>query len=168
MSNKMKYSRYILLNVLAFICFYINAQIALGVAKDSVFISCIQCDSLYCQICPDSSAIFGTPEQLPQFPGGEKALMTFLRDNIQYSTECKEKRIQGRVTVKFIIDESGKIICPYVLKSLLPALDEEALRVVKLMPDWQPASNNGVPFKMCYSLPITFKLYAKDKDLKKK
>ncbi len=72
--------------------------------------------------------------------------------------ECKEQAIQGRVIVKFIIDESGKIICPYIRGSLHPALDKEALRIVKLMPDWKPASNNEVPCKTCYTLPILFKL----------
>jgi len=132
------------------------------VSKDSVFVSCIQCDSLYKHICADNSKIFSHPERLPEFQGGSKALMAFLRNNIQYPAECNEMAIQGRVTVKFIIDEFGKIICPYVLKSLYPALDEEALRVVRLMPDWQPASNFGVPIKFCYTLPITFKLDAKD------
>lgn len=134
------------------------AQTESKTVKDSIYTTCIQCDSLYNRICSDNPAIFGHPESPPMFPGGDKSLMIFLKDNIQYSSECKEQAIQGRVVVKFIIDESGKIICPYVHRSLCPVFDEEALRVVKLMPDWKPASNGNVPCKMCYTLPILFKL----------
>jgi TonB family protein len=85
-------------------------------------------------------------------------MMKFIANNLEYPEACKEASIQGRVPVRFIIDESGKVICPRILKSLHPAADEEALRVVKIMPDWKPASNNGIPCKMCYTLPVTFRL----------
>jgi len=154
----MRHLRYLLLIVFAFIFCYMYAQTKSKTVKDNIYKTCIQCDSLYNRICPDSPAIFGHPESLPQFFGGDKALMMFLKDNIQYPTECKEQDIQGSVVVKFIIDESGNIICPYIHRSLHPILDKEALRVVKLMPDWKPASNNGVSCKACYTLPILFKL----------
>ena len=132
----------------------------LDMEVDSVFTTYVRCDSLYNRICPnaDNPTVFEHLESLPQFPGGDKALMIFIRDNIQYPLECKEQAIQGTVLVKFIVDEFGKIICPYIRRTLHPALDKEALRVVKLMPDWKPASTNGVPCKMCYLLPIRFKL----------
>lgn len=120
--------------------------------------TCIQCDSLYNRICSDNPAIWGHPEHLAQFPEREEELMTFLCEHIQYPIECKEKAIQGYVVIKFIIDESGKIVCPYILKSPHPLVDEEALRVINLKPDWKPASNNGIPCKTCSSLPILFKL----------
>ena len=154
----MGYIKYLLLHVFAFIFCCMYAQTESKAAKDSVFMTCVQCDSLYNRICPDNLIIFGDPEHLAQFSGGAEELMNFLRNNLQYPEECKDKAIQGRVIVKFIIDESGKIICPYVYRSLHPALDKEALRIVKLMPDWKPASNNKVPCKVCYTLPILFKL----------
>lgn len=141
-----------------FIYCSIFAQTNSKTEKDSLDITCMQCDSLYSQICPDNPKVFGHPERSAEFPGGAKALMIFLGNHIQYPAECKEKTIQGRVTVKFIIDESGKIICPYILKSLHPLMDEEVLRVIKLMPDWVPESNRGVPRKSCYSFPVRFKL----------
>jgi TonB family protein len=152
----MVYIKYLLLNVFAFLFCCMYAQTESITIKDSVFMTCAQCDSLYNRICPPN--IFGHPENLEEFPGGVIELMNFLRNNLQYPKECKEKAIQGRVIVKFIINESGKIICPYIYKSLHPALDKEALRIVKLMPDWKPASNNKVPCKACYTLPIIFKL----------
>ncbi|MCL2649408.1 MAG: energy transducer TonB [Candidatus Azobacteroides sp.] len=154
----MGYIKYLLLYVFAFIFCCMYAQTESKTAKDSVFMICVQCDSLYNRICLDNPIIFGGPEHLAQFPGGAKELMIFLRNHIEYPLECKEQAIQGRVVVKFIIDESGKIICPYVRKSLHPALDKEALRVVKLMPNWKPTSNNKAPCKTCYTLPILFKL----------
>jgi TonB family protein len=92
------------------------------------------------------------------FPSGDKALFTFLANNIQYPQECVEKHIEGRVIIEFIVTEDGEIICEKILRPLHPAMDEEALRVIKIMPDWQPASNNGIPLKMCYTLPVLFKL----------
>lgn len=152
----MRYLKYLLLIVfiLSFCCIY--AQKESKTVKDSISL-CIQCDSLYNRICPDNG-IYGHPEHLGGFPGGVEELINFLRNNIQYPTECKDKKIEGRVYIKFIIDEKGEIICPYILKSLHPKLDEEALRIVKLMPNWEPASNNGVPYKICFSFPIDFKL----------
>ncbi|GHT80027.1 hypothetical protein AGMMS50262_24110 [Bacteroidia bacterium] len=120
---------------------------------------CNECDSLYSKICSANPNIFGGhPQHFPQFPGGDEVLLTFIKDNIKYPSECKEQGIQGRVIVQFIINEMGKISCPRIYRSLHPAADEEALRVVKIMPDWKPASNNGIPCKMCYTLPIIFKL----------
>jgi len=135
-----------------------NAQTESKTAKDSLYMACTQCDSLYNKICPKNIRIFWGPEHLAKFTGGEKGLMIFLRDHIQYPVECKENKIQGRVIVRFIIDEKGKIICPYIHRSLHPAIDKEALRIVKLMPDWVPASNKGVPCMTCYTLPILFKM----------
>ncbi|GHT79700.1 hypothetical protein AGMMS50262_23700 [Bacteroidia bacterium] len=120
-------------------------------------INCRNCDSLYNSICRPT-VFFGDPENLPQFLGGYEALMIFISDHIQYPVECKEKVIQGRVIVRFIIDESGQVICPHIQRSLHPAADEEALRIVGLMPVWKPASNSGILCKMCYTLPVLFKL----------
>jgi TonB family protein len=123
--------------------------------NDSILF-CNKCDSLYNRICPPNT--FGHPRELTMFPGGEREMMKFIANNLEYPEACKEASIQGRVRVEFIIDESGKVICPRILKSLHPAADEEALRVISLMPDWTPASNNDIPCKMCFTLPITFKL----------
>jgi len=119
-------------------------------------------------MCPDDHSLifFGGPERLPEFCGGDKKMMAFLTNNIHYPQECVEERIEGRVVVQFIVTEEGKIVCARICRSLHPALDKEALRIINLMPDWQPASNFGVPVKFCYTLPILFKLDSKD--LKKK
>ena len=152
----MVYIKYLLLNVFAFLFCCMYAQTESMTIKDSVFMTCAQCDSLYNQICPKN--IYGHPEEEAGFPGGFSELFNFIRKNLQYPRECREEGIQGRVIVEFIINESGKISCLYVRKSSHPALDKEALRIVKLMPDQKPASNNKVPCKACFTLPIIFKL----------
>jgi TonB family protein len=138
--------------IYAFIC-------AFDYAKAQINRSCnlnTQCDSLYNQVCSDD--IFGHPQILPEFPGGFDALSAFLRNNIQYPEELKKDSIRGRVIVQFIIDELGNVTCPRIKKSVHSAADEEVFRVIKLMPNWKPASNNSFPCKICYTLPIWFQL----------
>ena len=114
---------------------------------------CNECDSLFERVCSERP-----PEILPVFPGGDKEMMKFIAENIQWPAECAEMGIQGRVIVSFIIRETGEIICPKIRRSVHSALDREALRVINLMPNFTPASNNGIPVEMCYTLPIFFKL----------
>ena len=128
----------------------------MGLLDNSIYEVPEECNSFYRDNCYNNYTVFGDPEHLPEFPGGMKGLATFIRENLQYPSECKEKMIQGRVVVRFIIDESGKIICPYISHPLHPALDAEAFRITKLLPDWKPASNGDVPCKICFTLPINF------------
>ena len=93
----------------------------------------------------------------PSFPGGSQALVDFLRENTKYPEQALKDSIEGRVVVAFVIDTDGSITKPEVVRSVHPLLDAEALRVVKLMPKWEPGSENGTPVKVRYNLPITFK-----------
>jgi TonB family protein len=140
---------------------YEDSNLGIGLSQDMIILgnemTCKECDSLYNRICSESSEIFGEPEKLPVFPGGEKEMMKFLKENLKWPTECTGMGVQGRVIVRFIISETGEIICPKIQRSLHPAMDEEALRVINLMPNFVPASNNGIPIKMCYTLPVLFK-----------
>jgi TonB family protein len=139
------------------------SQTESGTNKNDSILHCNACDSLYNRICPPE--IFGDYMEVPPvFPGGYKTLFDFLIKNLQYPAECIDMDIQGRVIVRFIVSETGEIICPKIQRSLHPAMDEEALRVIGLMPNWIPASNGGVPFKMCYTLPVLFKLNTIDED----
>lgn len=93
----------------------------------------------------------------PSFPGGSQALVDFLRENTKYPEQALKDSIEGRVVVAFVIDTDGSITKPEVVRGVHPLLDAEALRVVKLMPKWEPGSGNGTPVKVRYNLPITFK-----------
>ncbi|MGM9853267.1 MAG: energy transducer TonB [Muribaculaceae bacterium] len=97
-------------------------------------------------------------EQKPMFPGGEAAMYKWLGDQIQYPAAASEEGVQGRVVVQFIVEENGSISHVNVVRGKHPALDAEALRVVKKMPKWNPGRNNGQPVRVIYNLPVTFKL----------
>ena len=93
-----------------------------------------------------------------QFPGGTEQLIKFLSENIKYPVECEKQGIQGRVVLLIVIDKDGSVTDIKVAKSVHPLLDAEAVRVASSMPRWQPATKDGQPVRIRYSLPITFSL----------
>ncbi len=95
---------------------------------------------------------------MPEFPGGTEKLFDFLQENMHYPEIAEENGVQGRVVVTFVVEADGSISETKVVKSVDPSLDEEAIRVVKLLPKWNPAMLNGKPVRSKYSLPITFRL----------
>lgn len=97
-------------------------------------------------------------EQKPEFPGGEAEMYKWLSQNIVYPSAAAEEGVSGRVVVEFVVDKDGAITNVKVVRPRHPALDKEALRVVKSMPKWMPGRNNGQPVKVTYTLPVTFKL----------
>lgn len=97
-------------------------------------------------------------EQKPEFVGGEAAMYKWLSENIVYPSAASEEGVQGRVVVEFVVGKDGSITNVRVLRPRHPALDKEAVRVVKAMPKWIPGRNNGQPVKVTYTLPVTFKL----------
>lgn len=96
--------------------------------------------------------------QMPSFPGGNGALMKYLKENVKYPDQCVNEKIEGRVIVGFVVNEDGSISDVEIKKSANPMLDKEALRVVSAMPKWVPGEENGKPVKTSYNIPITFKL----------
>jgi periplasmic protein TonB len=97
-------------------------------------------------------------ESMPVFPGGEEKLLEFITKNIRYPAIAEKKGIQGTVIVGFAVTSTGKIENVHVIRSLYPACDREAIRVVKLMPCWIPGRQNGEDEAVNYTLPIIFKL----------
>lgn len=97
-------------------------------------------------------------EQKPEFPGGEAEMYKWLSNNIVYPSAASEEGVQGRVVVEFVVGKDGSISHVRVVRPRHPAIDKEALRVVKAMPKWMPGRNNGQPVKVTYTLPVTFKL----------
>ena len=102
-------------------------------------------------------------EQMPSFPGGTQALMDYLKENTRWPGS-PESCIQGRVVVSFVVEKDGSIGEPKVVKSLDPAFDAEALRVVSMMPKWIPGKFNGKATRMRYCIPIRFKLLNDEQD----
>ena len=99
--------------------------------------------------------IYEVVEQMPSFPGGQEALMTYINHNIKYPEEdCG----QGRVTVSFIVEKDGSITNATIRRSVDPAFDREALRVISSMPKWIPGKNNGRNVRVRFNVPVQFKL----------
>lgn len=107
---------------------------------------------------PKEEAIIDVPQQQAQFPGGMSALYEFLGKQIQYPASAREAGIQGRVIVRFVVGRDGHISDVEIFKSLDPALDEEAVRVVRMMPPWSPGKQGDNAVKSRMILPVVFKI----------
>ena len=101
---------------------------------------------------------FDVVEQMPEYPGGPKALMEFLNNNVQYPAEAEKAGIQGRVIATFVVEKDGSISNAKVVKSVDPLLDAEALRVIGAMPNWKPGMQNGKIVRVKYTVPLSFHL----------
>ena len=97
-------------------------------------------------------------EVMPEFPGGEQAMMKFVSENVQYPEKAKEKEISGRVLVGFIVEKDGSVNEVKIVRGIGGGCDEEAVRVVKAMPKWKPGKEKGKPVRVSYMMPFTFKL----------
>jgi len=95
-------------------------------------------------------------EQMPEFPGGEEAMLKYLYDNLQYPSVDMENGIKGKVIVRFMIEKDGSISEPFILQSVSKTIDAEAIRVVEGMPKFKPGLQDGKPVKVQYTLPLRF------------
>lgn len=102
--------------------------------------------------------IFTVVEDMPQFPGGDAALLKFITSSIKYPVIAQENGISGRVTVSFVVNRDGSVVDAEVIRGVDPSLDKEALRVVNSMPKWSPGKQRGKPVRVKYTVPITFRL----------
>jgi len=102
--------------------------------------------------------VYTTVEKNPQFPGGDKALLEFINSNVRYPIEAMQQGIQGKVMTRFIVNESGKVENPEIIRSLDPTTDAAAIKVIKSLPDFIPGEQNGKKVAVWYNLPITFRL----------
>jgi len=105
-----------------------------------------------------TNGIYDVVEKMPEYPGGDQALMEFLSKHIKYPTVAQESRIQGKVILGFVVSKSGKVEDVQILRSLDPNLDKEALRVVKLLGYWKPGEQGGKKVSVRYTLPVVFRL----------
>ena len=102
--------------------------------------------------------VFVVVEEMPSFPGGDAELMKFINGNIVYPEIAKENNIQGRVILRFCVTYKGLVDQVQILKGVDPALDNEAIRVIKMLPGWKPGKQGGKPVNVWYSVPVTFQL----------
>jgi TonB family protein len=102
--------------------------------------------------------VFVVVEEMPEFPGGSQALRGFVAKSIRYPVEAQKEKTQGKVLVSFVVSSTGKVENAKIVRSVSPALDAEAIRVVDLMPDWKPGMQRGQAVSVEYTIPIEFKL----------
>ncbi len=97
-------------------------------------------------------------DEMPEFPGGDAALFKWLYETIKYPAEAKDKGIQGKIILRFIVTSEGNVEDVSVVRGVDPLLDNEAVRVMRLCPKWIPGKMNGKPVNIYYSVPISFAL----------
>ena len=103
--------------------------------------------------------VFHSSGHMPSFPGGDVALMKFIKDNMIYPYEAFKNRIEGKVIIQFVVTKTGKVGKVKVVRSVNKELDQEAVRLIKMLPDFSPGRNNvGEPVNVWYILPVIFKL----------
>lgn len=103
-------------------------------------------------------------EKMPQFPGGDVALMNYVRDNLKYPEEAMKSGVQGHVVVKFVVSADGSVASPEVIRSVSPELDAEAVRVVESLPRWTSGTVDGKPVDAWFTIPVFFRLKSDDAD----
>lgn len=96
--------------------------------------------------------------KMPVFPGGEIGLMKYISDHVDYPSLAREQGIEGKVYVRFCVTKYGTVDRVSIARGADPLLDKEALRVVKLLPKWQPGENGGRKVSVWYTVPINFQL----------
>lgn len=106
----------------------------------------------------EEDVIFTVVEDQPSFPGGEEARIRYLQENLRYPQMAREAGIQGTVFVTFVVERDGSVTDVRVLRGIGGGCDEEAVRVVRNMPRWQPGRQRGQPVRVQFNMPIRFVL----------
>ncbi len=106
----------------------------------------------------EETQVFYIVENMPEFPGGDAALRSYINQHVVYPEIAKENGIQGRVFVQFVVNQKGEVEQVKVVRGVDPALDKEAVRVISSLPKWKPGSQRGKPVKVSYTVPINFQL----------
>jgi protein TonB len=106
---------------------------------------------------PAAPTIYLAAEQMPAFPGGDAALLRFMASRLSYPSQALEHSISGKVHVSFTVDSEGRLRDPRVVKGLGYGLDEEAIRLLRLMPWWNPGRIQGQPVWVAVTMPIVFR-----------
>ncbi|MGI4762582.1 MAG: TonB family protein [Janthinobacterium lividum] len=103
-----------------------------------------------------SPAVLNYAEQMPAFAGGEVALHRYLATQIKYPAAAWQRGLSGQVVVQFVVDEQGRVLEPIVVKTTAADFNDEARRLVWLMPRWEPGRDHGQPVRVRCTLPIVF------------
>lgn len=102
------------------------------------------------------NVLYTVVDEMPSFPGGNDSLAVFIRKNIHYPHSAVQHQIEGNVNLSFVIDTTGSIVDLTLMKGLGYGCDEEALRIVRMMPKWKPGKLNGKKVKVLFNTPFAF------------
>lgn len=105
--------------------------------------------------------------EMPEFPGGMKAMMKWLSENVKYPESAYKAGIEGRVIVQFVVDTDGSVTEPSIVRGVDKAIDDEVIRLVKTMPKWTPGKENGKIVPVKYTIPVTFNINGGSTDISK-
>ena len=125
-------------------------------------------DNICFKVLHDTLKVFVSVEQMPEFPGGDAALMKYLQGHLNYPEKALKKNKQGKCIVQFVVTKTGNVGEVKVVRSVYPDLDNEAQRVVSNLPRFTPGKQNGQPVNVWYTVPITFHLVGGNKSNKKR
>jgi TonB family protein len=106
----------------------------------------------------ENETVYEKADKMPQYPGGDMELFKFLAENANYPEAARSARAQGRITIRFIVNSEGKVENPELIERVHPALDSVALRAVRMLKGFVPATIGGKPVNVYYNMPITFML----------
>ena len=109
-------------------------------------------------VTEQTSDVFEIVEEMPEFPGGVSGFMQFIIDNIRYPEAAQKNGIQGRVVCGFVVNKDGSISDIQVIRGVDPLMDEEAVRVVNMMPKWTPGKQGGIAVAVRVTIPVPFRL----------
>lgn len=118
----------------------------------------VEVSSMEATAQPPADEIFTVVEEIPFFPGGTEAMMQFLKDNLRYPEKAKANNIEGTVYINFIVEADGKVSNAKVLRGIGHGCDEEALRVISIMPVWQAGKQRGQAVSVSFNIPVKFAL----------
>lgn len=109
-------------------------------------------------VAKKNQKVFDVVEQMPEYPGGQAALIEYISNNVKYPDDAAKKKVEGKVFVTFVVDTDGKITDVSLLRKVFPSLDAEAIRVISGMPNWIPGKQKGQVVRVKYTVPIMFRL----------
>ena len=125
-------------------------------------------DKICFKVLHDTLKVFGYVEQMPEFPGGDAALMKYICSHMQYPPMAQEQGIQGKCFVQFVVTKTGSVGEVKVVRSLSPDCDNEVKRVVLSLPRFTPGKQNGHPVNVWYAVPVSFRLQENNDSINEK
>ena len=110
------------------------------------------------EVIEEETTPYTAVEQMPQFPGGNEALLKYISTHLKYPVIAAENGIAGTVTLRFVVSPTGEVTKVEILRPLDPSCDKEAIRVIKSLPQWVPGKQNGKPVPVYFTVPVRFRL----------